>query len=90
MSMPTPENRHNERKPGYELVYWCGNVASGKAGADTVSVQQNCPPWGMRTAMAFKLPEQQADLETFCNALERAHAQGMRDKAIEIRRVLAA
>lgn len=88
MSMPTPENLHTVRRSAYELVFWFGNSASGRDGANRVVVQQFVPGICRSDVATFMLPEQQNDLERLERALLRAHAAGERDKAAELRKVL--
>ncbi len=88
MSWPTTDNPHTERFPAYELVWWKGNTASGKAGADRVELVQHVDGIGQARIMSFKVPDQIAELERWETALGRAFARGRTDKAREVKQVL--
>lgn len=90
MSMPTPDNPHTERLPtGAELEYWCENgaKASGKIGADCVTVYQRTDRGRIRIG-DFPLPAANAGLTHLLETLERAFECGRKDKAKEVRKVL--
>lgn len=85
--MPTPNNPHWEQYPTHMLVFWCGNKASGRAGADRVELKQN-GKGGVHNVAEFRLPDQQNELDRWLWAFERAFEAGKQNKAAEVRKVL--
>lgn len=88
MSYPTPDNPHTQRFDTHELVWWCGNTASGPAGADRVQLFQYVEREGRYSLAVFEWPAQQRDLKIYTDAFARAFEFGRIAKAKEIRKAL--
>lgn len=74
--------------PAWEVVYWCGNVASGANGADRAELKQFNPRFGYMRIGEYAMPDVSGELVKMLNILDKAHAAGMAARSAQFRALL--
>ena len=91
--MATDDDPHTVRfprdhSPAWQVVYWCGNSASGANGADRAVLEIFTPRFGYVRTADFTMPDVSGELVKTLNMLDKAHAAGMSARSTQIRALL--
>lgn len=87
------DDQHTVRFPhghasAWEVVYWCGNVASGANDADRAEIKQFNPRFGYVQIGEYAMPDVSGELVKMLNILDKAHVAGMSARSAQIRTLL--
>lgn len=74
--------------PAWQVVYWCGNTASGANSADRATLEIFHPRFGYVRHGEYTMPDVSGELVSMLNLLDRAHAAGMAARSAQIRALL--
>lgn len=88
ISQNNPHTVPVENIDGLQLIYWRGNAASGKDGADRVELQQLICGHGHITLGTFDPRRDVHTLDRQIETLKRAYAAGRESMQRDIRRLL--
>ena len=74
--------------PAWQVVYWCGNTASGANDADRAVLEIFHPRAGYVRSGEYAMPDVSGELVRVLNMLDRAHAAGMSARSNQLRVLL--